>query len=158
MGGLLGGWPWRTGFPPVVLLAVAAQDPIKGRLGGEVDSPVGQLDNDLGRWLGGVLRQIALAQYFRAFLRAESVAGNGPDGPGPAVGIVPMVSPPPLEGAFTEAEHGCAPGLAGSFVHSFVYQGEDSSAIRATGQASSPSRIASTFFGSTRRAATSARA
>ena len=43
------GRPWRMGFSPVLLLVGTVLDAIKGRLGGEVDSPLGQFADDPSR-------------------------------------------------------------------------------------------------------------
>jgi hypothetical protein len=107
----------RAGPSPVVLLAFAAQDPGKGRLGGEVDPQVGPLDDNRGGWLGSVFGPIALAQHLGAFLLAESVAGNRADGSGAPVRLFLVVQPPALKRALAEPQHFSAAGLAGSFGH-----------------------------------------
>lgn len=70
----------REGPSLVVLLASAAQDPVEGRLGGEEDPLVGQLDDDLAGRLGSVFGPVARAQERGAFLGAKGTGRSELDG------------------------------------------------------------------------------
>ena len=159
VGGLGSGGFGCPGASAMVLLAGLAQDPVEGGFGGDVGAFFGEFDHDLCRGVGGVVREIALAQDLGAFRLTEGVFRPWVLGPWPAVWAVAVIGlAPALEGAPAQAEGLGALALARSGAHGFVNQAKYSLAIQGAGQASSSPQIASAFFRSTSRAAVSARA